>query len=286
VRAKETWSAATQQLIKDRWDRLLRDKPTPRYFREIVRRSTADFIAALDEEDFALQVIDSLHAGDVWILERSFTSAELATLREAALSFRASKAGGAENLVEGAADFHEIMDGSKAPRGGYVAVDHSAYFFRWNSAGAKIFKVVEHIWSLQKMFSGHAPHAFEANTPKDLFVDRVQFVQYPSGAGKITPHCDPHALMKIAVGIYLSTYGEDYQQGGFFVARGPGDYFPIDPLLKAGDTAVWFPGLIHGVETIDPHHAMDWDATTGRWFIALNTVESAYVEKRHVAVPA
>ena len=235
---------------------------------------------------FVSRVIDSLYAGDVWLLERSFTTAELSALREAVLSFRASKAGGGEKLVEGASDFHEIMDGSKVPHGGYVAVDHSAFFFRWNSWGTKIFELVERIWSLQKMLSGHAPHAFETNTPKDLFVDRVQVVQYPLGTGKITPHRDPHAVSKVAVGIYLSTYGEDYEQGGFFVARGPGDYVPIDPLLKAGDTALWFPGVIHGVETIDPHHVVDWDATTGRWFIALNTVESAYVQDRHIAVPA
>ena len=285
MRTKDTWSAATQQLIQDKWDRLLQDKPPPRYFREIVRRSTADFIVTLDDEDFVSQVIDSLYAGDVWVLERSFTPAELATLREAVLSFRAGKAMGGERIVEGASDFHEIVDGSDAPRGGYVAVDHSAFFFRWNNTGAKIFALVDRIWSLQKMLSGHAPHAFETNTPKDLSVDRIQFIQYPLGAGKITPHRDPFAVMKAAVGIYLSTFGEDFKQGGFFVARGPGDLVPIDPLLKAGDTALWFPGLIHGVEPVDPHSAVDWSADTGRWFIALNTVESAYVQNRRVAVP-
>jgi hypothetical protein len=275
---------------KQKWEDRLAGGSVPHYLRSVVRMPFPVFhgSARAAQPEFVDRFVESIHAGDLWILERAFAADEIATIKRAAQAFRASQPVSSPKLVEGCANYHEIVDGSTAPSGGYLAVDHSCYFFRWNGDEHGLFALLDEIWRLAKMVSGRAEDEFEANTPKDSFVDRVQVIQYPTQIGRITAHVDPFITMRVNLGVYLSTYGIDFKQGGFFVARGPGDPVHLDPQAAAGDALLWFPQLIHGVADIDPEEggSVDWTSQAGRWFVALNTVESAHVAKRHFTKPA
>jgi hypothetical protein len=277
----------TQSVYKEKWSEVLK-AGEPRYLRSIVNIAASEFQDKVRNArpEFVSQFVDSMHGGDIWIVESAISTEQVETIRKATLAFRANHPASSPKIVEGCPNYHEIFDGSAAPVGGYKAADHSNYFFRWNGDSHGLFGILDEVWGLAKIVSGRAPNEFSSNTPKDIFVDRIQVIQYPAGIGKITTHTDPAITMKCNTGIYLSTYGVDFQQGGFFVARGPRQPVLIDPQVKAGDMALWYPNLVHGVEPIDPDKSVNWDLTDGRWFLALNTVESHLAKERHVTRPA
>jgi hypothetical protein len=272
-------------LFKRKWDEVLAGGQVPKYLRSVVRIPFSEFRQELHSASpsFVDRFVESVHAGDLWILQGALTRERVVSVKERVLAFRASQPESNATLIDGCGNFHQIVDGSTAPSGGYIAIDHSAYFFRWNGDEVALFAILDEAWQMLKVVSGRAPDEYAANLPRDLFIDRIQAIQYPAGIGKISSHVDPYLTMKANLGIYLSTQGVDFQRGGFWIAEGPDRPVLLDPQVTAGDALFWFPNLRHGVDTIDPDLPIDWASPGGRWYVALNTIESAYVRVRHVA---
>jgi hypothetical protein len=273
-------------LYKKRWDELLKDGRIPRYLRSVRRMRFPEFRdKVLTSAKFADEFVDSIYGGDLWFVEDGYSAAQLAEVKQSVLAFQSKNPASNPKVVEGCPNFHWIVDGSTAPKGGYVAADHSSYFYRWNGDEHGLFKAFDEVWRLMKTISGRAPDEYEGNTPKDLMVDRIQIIQYPSGAGKITPHGDPYVTMKVNLGVFMSTCGIEFKKGGFCISDREDHPVLLDCEAKAGDMPIWFPHLVHCVDTVDPDATVDWASPGGRWYVHLNTVESAYVEKRHTGVP-
>ena len=270
---------------KKKWDEVLKDGACPKYLRSVVRIPFGDFRdkARSASPAFVSEFIGSIYAGDLWVVERTLSAEQVAAIKHTTLSFRSDRPESNPKVVEGCDHFHVAFDGSSAPPGGYVAADHSSYFFRWNGDAFGLFGMVDDVWGLGKILSGRAPDQYRVNTPKDLFVDRIQIIQYPAGIGQITTHIDPFITMKLNLGIFMTTYGVEYQHGGFFISSGAEQPTLLDPQIGAGDMVLWFPNLVHGVETVDPDEAVDWNSPGGRWYLHLNTIESGLVKDRHVA---
>ena len=274
------------QAYSARWSEALAGGRTPKYLRSVVRIPYPEFRDKVHgSEKFAREFVESAHGGDFWIVENGFSRQQVELIRESTIAFRGSQPPSNVKVVEGCPNFHCIVDGSTAPKGGYVAIDHSSYLYRWNGDQFKLFETLDEAWKLLKVISGRHPDEYAANTPKDLLVDRIQIIQYPHGVGQISPHGDPYVAMKVNLGVFLSTHGVDFKEGGFFISDRPNHPVLLDPQMKAGDIPIWFSHMVHGVATIDPGRKVDWSANDGRWYVHLNTVESAYVEKRHTGVP-
>jgi hypothetical protein len=278
----------TYALYKRRWDEVLNSETIPSYLRSVVRTSFPQFRNDVysGSRSFCERFVDSIFGGDLWIIDGALSAEKVAESKRLVLSFREGQPETDPKIVEGVRNYHQIFDGSAAPKGGYVAADHSHYFYRWNGDDHGLFALVDDIWKLTKIVSGKAPNEYESNTPKDFLIDKIHVIQYPSGAGKITEHVDPYITMKVNVGIFLTTRGVDYDSGGFFISRGPKQPVMLDSNIRAGDMVLWFPHLVHGVETVDTTRVVDWKSTGGRWYLHLNTVESGLVKERHVARPA
>jgi hypothetical protein len=275
-------------LFKRKWNEVLAGGDVAKYLRTVVRIPFSEFRQELRSasSSFVDRFVESVHAGDLWLLQGALTHERVVSVKERVLAFRAAQPESNPILVDGCSNFHQIVDGSTAPSGGYVAIDHSACFFRWNGDEMGLFTILDEAWQMLKIVSGRAPDEYAANLPRDLYIDRIQVIQYPAGIGKISSHVDPYVTMKANFGIYLSTQGIDFQRGGFWIAEGPDRPVLLDPQVTAGDALFWFPNLRHGVETIDPGLPINWASPGGRWFVALNTIESAFVRERHVARPA
>ena len=271
---------------KHKWDSLLKEGKVPNYLRSIVRVPYSEFREKIlsGSSEFLKQYTESIFGGDLWIVTGVLSTTQVDKMKRGVLAFQSKQPAGPIKVLEDCGNYHALVDGSSAPKGGYVAVDHSSYFFRWNGDEYGLFDMVDDAWSKVKVASGRGPDEYKSNTPKDVMVDRIQVIQYPAGAGKITSHADPHITMKVNLGIYLSTYGKDYQKGGFFIADRPGHPVFIDERVGLGDMVLWFPHLTHGVDTVDAGTKVDWNAPGGRWYLHLNTIESNIIDERHTAM--
>ena len=102
-------------------------------------------------------------------------------------------------------DINYISDGSY--KGGYTLIDHSYYFFRWNRYSPKnVFDKVFSKAYVSLLVNGYQSNQFVQNKPSDGIIERVHFIRYPNGGGKISKHYDPHNISFFNCNIYGTEY--------------------------------------------------------------------------------
>ena len=126
---------------------------------------------------------------------------------------------------------------------------------------------------------GRKYNEFEKNTPKDGIVDRIQVLKYPPG-GSLETHCDPYHNQRTFISIYMSTRGEDYKSGGFYVIDKDNKKLDLEEYINAGDIGFGYASIMHGVDKIDGLENCEWDTNKGRWFIGLYSNDSDEVKNR------
>lgn len=270
------------------WDEVERSLPRPRYLREIVSISFDAFRAIVyscDPQEIRT-LVASIYAGDVYVLERGIAPEFLAQLRSSLFGYGRAVPPSVHRIADGCPDFHTVVDVPVGPPGGYVALDHSYYFFRSNGDPLGIFAAVRDQWEVIKVLSGNAPHAFVGNTPADGVVDRVQAIHYPAGAGLISPHSDPPGNQKVIFGAEMTQRGVDFQSGGFFVFDKNRNKRYVEDEVRIGGFVCAYPTMIHGVDVVDAEKKADWGKIDGRWYLAMNSVYSHHVKDRPTALPA
>ena len=88
-------------------------------------------------------------------------------------------------------------------------------------------------------------------------------------------HTDPYHNQKAILGIYLSKYGEDFEDGGIYFLDKKDKIVFLEPEIEKGDAVIAYPTVVHGVNTIDEHKKPKWnDDPKGRWFLGLYTNDS------------
>ena len=163
------------------------------------------------------ELINALYSGDAFIITGVVEPVYLDEMKNNVIKWGNNRESEYQAMVEGARDFHQyIKDDGASLKYNINPVRHSYFFFRWNEDPVGVFKYGNHIWGLIKLLGGFKYNKFIFNTPKDGIVDRAQIAHYPSGAGKIPRHTDPYHNQKAILGIYLSKYGEDFQDGGIY----------------------------------------------------------------------
>ena len=265
-----------------KWESMLSNQGEPIYLRNIVRYGCSAFLENVKAPaaEFIQELAESIYSGDLLVLEGALSNSDIHHVRKQVVKFGNAVPAGGQPLLDGCPNFHEINDGSGTFPGGYFEFDHSHYFFRWNGDDLGLFDRLDPVWAAAKVLGGLKPDEYVNNLPSDSYIDRIDVIHYPAGGGELSTHGDPSACNKITVGVYLTSFGQQYKQGGFYMLESGGKRRMIDPEIKEGDVLFWFPGIAHGVEAVDPDLPLDWNGVEGRWFVSLASIQSHHVKDR------
>ena len=259
---------------------LEKSKPPPKKLRTYHRISLEEFENKVYSVDESL--LSDFYSGDAFIIKGVVDPVHLDQMKRNVVSWGEKISPDYQPMIEGAKDFHQyIKDDGSSLKYNINPVRHSYFFFRWNKDPVGTFKHGNHIWGLIKLLGGFEYGEFSLNTPKDGVVDRAQIAHYPVGAGRIPKHTDPFHNQKAILGVYMSQYGEDFQDGGLYFINQNDQVILLEPEIKKGDAVIAYPTIVHGVQTIDPHEKPNWhDKQTGRWFLGLYTNDSNQKKNR------
>ncbi len=251
----------------------------PKRLRTYHRISLCEFETKIRSGDKKL--ISDFYSGDAFIITKVVDPAYLNQMKEKVIKWGKKLEPDYQPMVEGARDFHQyIKDDETSLKYNINPVRHSYFFFRWNQDPVGAFECGDHIWGLIKLLGGFEYDEFILNTPKDGIVDRAQIAHYPIGAGRIPKHTDPFHNQKAILGVYMSQYGEDFEDGGIYFLDREENEVLLEPKIEKGDAVIAYPTVVHGVRTIDPHKQPNWnDYESGRWFLGLYTNDSN--QKKH-----
>ena len=147
-----------------------------------------------------------------------------------------------------------------------------------------VYGEVLKVFKKLKILNGLKEDEITSNTPKKGIVERLHVIHYPLGGGEISKHTDPVNISVINHGIFGSEFGSDYDTGGFYVVNSDGKKIEIDKEVKQGDSVIFFPGLIHGVDPIFLEKKLDTGSKFGRWYFNFQNIETHEVKNRQVTL--
>jgi hypothetical protein len=166
----------------------------------------------------------------------------------------------------------------------YQAVDKSFYFFPWNYDASGISKLIQPLFDQVLLLNELNPSEIIKRTPKDGVVQRFHLIFYPEGQGLISTHRDPVKETKFTGGIYVTEYGIDYTEGGFYVINFDGEKIFVDHEVSSGDLVIFLANLPHGVEKNyfrdSQVHQGNNDRFLGRCFLNMTVIESHHIQDR------
>ena len=268
------------------WEAIERPETQPQYAREIITRDYGEFARAVaaQEPRFVESVVQSLYAGDLYVLKHGFPQRFMVDLLNKVHDYWGKTPASFHKMVEGCPDFHRIQDEQIAAKYVFKSVRHSCYFFHWNGDPLGMIPPIMERWRVFKVLGGFPADAYERHTPKDGVVDRIQIAQYPPKIGISETHSDPWKNQRTFISAFMSKRGVDYHAGGFYVV-GPGNVFiDVEPAIDVGDIAIGYATVMHGVARIDPHQECDWSSKDGRWWLGLYSNSSDMVKERATGV--
>ncbi len=270
------------------WEKIESPETRPIYARHIVEMDYGAFEAEViaQNPDFVNKVVESLYAGDIYLLKQGFPKKFMADLLEKVYAIWSQTPSSFHKMLEGCPDFHRIQDEEIAKKYVFESVRHSYYWFHWNGDPMGVIPAIIKRWRIFKFLGGYRFDEYEKNTPKDEVVDRFQVARYLPGIGRSETHSDPHQNQKFFISAFMSKRGIDYKRGGFYVV-GTGDWLiDLEGRIDIGDIGIGFATVMHGVARIDPHMHPDWTAKDGRWWLGLYSNSTDHAEKRATGRPA
>lgn len=218
---------------------------------------------------FAWYVAATLLRGKAWLLRGAFRPEWMRDLQRKTRAWTLSRPESFHKMIDGAPDFHRMIDAETGKKYAAEACKHSAYFFRWNDDPLGIWPMITDRWRILKLAMGLRAEEYERNLPSDGPVDRIQVVRYPPAIGFLEPHQDAHENQRCFISGYMGKRGADFQGGGFYFV-GPGDeVIDAEKDIEVGDLCIGHASVMHGVAPVDRDKDPDWGGTSGRWFLGL-----------------
>lgn len=265
------------------WERVEATLPLPRKMKKMIIMPFEELQQKVLSQDpaFAKAIVESLYAGDVYLLKKAFPPEFMITTRE-----KMYEAGGKTppqffKMLEGVPNFHRIIDAEIAKNYSFESIKHSYYFFPWNKEEHNLFSTTYPRWRIIKFLSGYGFHQYEKNTPHDGVTDRLQIVHYPAGAGKIETHSDPYKIQRLIISCFMSKRGKDYKSGGVYYIGQDNQKVDVENALEIGDMNIYYPTILHGVATIDEGTSINWKNSAGRWWFGPFSNATDHVAGRH-----
>lgn len=252
------------------WERVEKG-PQPERYRGLVAMGWAEFrnkVTALDPE-FARYLVTSLYAGKAWLLKGAFPAGWMEELKHKTRYWTGGREQSFHKMLDGAPDFHRMIDIETGKKYALEGCKHSAYFFRWNDDPLGIWPAITERWSVLKVAMGLRADEYETNLPSDGPVDRIQVVRYPPSIGFLEPHQDPASNQRCFISGYMSRRGVDYEGGGFYFIGDRNEVIDAEPDIDVGDICIGYATVMHGVAPCDRGREPDWTAADGRWFLGL-----------------
>jgi len=266
----------------EEWQKLEASSPEPQFVSKIVEVNYAEFTRKVFEAEpnFISETLLSLYSGTAFVLKNCISKETCEHLIMGTLKIKEQTPSSFHKMLDGCPNFNRIIDQEVTKKYSTRAIRHSFYFFRWNEDPLGLWKLVTPIWQTLKYVGGFDRDAYEHNTPKDLIIDRLQIVRYPSGGGGLKRHVDAKHNQKLIFGIMMSRRGEDYDSGGFYAVDESKKHLDFEDYLDVGDIVMCYPTIEHGVDDVDLHKPLDWNAPDGRWFIGFYSNDSDHVKER------
>ena len=276
------FSANFPNEFKKRWDQLESEKPQPTRLRKVQEMDFEEFTQKAIEQDpkFVQLIVDSLYAGDAYILRNAFSKVFMADLKRNTHELWSKVSQSYHKILEGCPDFHRIIDKTISANYTFKAIKHSYYFFPWNDDPLNIYEEIWRRWRIAKLVGGLHPNSYEKNTPKDGVIDRIQVVRYPPSEGFLETHVDPFQNQRLIFSAYMSRRGVDFDEGGFYVVDENDYRVDFEDKVEIGDMVYLYATVLHGVSHVDTQKPLDWNSDDGRWFLGLYSNSSNEVPNR------
>lgn len=265
------------------WLNLEEKYPIPRRLRNFIKMDWQEFEDRIyNQSDADVKFFtESLYAGDVFIAQKAFKKEFLEEMIRRAFIFGRTTQVGFKPMIDNSPDFHVVIDEEESKKFNYNACRHSYFFFPWNQDPIGVWEETMKKWRVFKFVGGFDKYAYENAVPsRDLIIDRLQIIQYPSGGGGLESHIDPRHNQRMFLGAFMSKRGVGYKEGGIYIMNDQKEKVDVEPLVDIGDMICGYPTVVHGVNPIDPGTKLDWNTPNGRWFLALYSNDSNYVQNR------
>lgn len=271
-----------RNLFKEKWQRLEAQSVGPSRARKVITLDYRDFKERVysGREVDAIELTESLYAGDSYVLKGAFSESTMIELREKTYNYGKQNAPSFNKMLDGCPDFNSIIDAESTKKYSYNAIRRSYFFFPWNNDPLGLKETVYPVWEVYKYLGGYARDEYCRNIPSTGTVDRFQIAHYPAGGGGLEPHVDAFVNQKMIIGAMGSKRGRDYEQGGFYCIGKDNVKIDLEPFLDIGDMVCCYPTVVHGVAAVDPHLPLNWESSAGRWFLGLYSNDSDAVKER------
>lgn len=270
------------------WEKIEATEAQPSLMRNLVDMEYEEFAAKVNAQEpkFVTQVVESLYAGDIYILRNGFPKKFMTDLIDKVYETWSLSPSSFHKMVEGCPDFHRMVDQDTAKNYVFKNIRHSYYWFPWNGDPFGVIPEIMKRWRVFKLLGGFRADEYENNTPKDGIVDRFQVARYLPGIGISETHIDPYENQRTIISIYASKRGVDFQEGGFHAIAKGDKLIDLEAGIEVGDIGIGYATVQHGVSLIDPSGTPDWKARDGRWWMGLYSSSSDMAETRAVGRPA
>lgn len=272
-------------LFKQEWDKI-EATPPPHYLNDIHVMNFIEFEkrTTYQEPRFVKKMVESIYAGDCYILKNVFNPDFLVALKEDVYKHFKNVPEQRLKMDSLIPDHHISTKEPIGPKTGYISLEESYHFFRWNADILGIYYNVDKQWQSIKEFSGDR-FAFIENVPLNGIVDRIRISNYKKNWGFISTHSDYGTNQKVLFGTTMTERGKDYISGGAYLVKKDDKEIEIEQFADLGDSTINYPTLYHGChipKTIDGKK--NWNSMEGRWFMALFSVDSHLKQNRRYAI--
>jgi hypothetical protein len=201
---------------------------------------------------------------DFYVLKSFYPAEDLRKIRKYLHNIGTNSLPKYETLINGCPDFHRIVNDDL--RSSVKSVMHQYVFHSWNDNAFDFFNYFKKIFHLKNQLGGFDKDYCLNNTPDNDFVARVAFHHYVAGGGYLQCHADPVGSHQFVVPILqLSTKGEDFTSGGFYIINENNEKVFLDEHAEIGDLLLTHGEVKHGVDYVDSQKKIDWLSDAGRW---------------------
>lgn len=246
-------------------------------FKDLKELSLDEFELKCSDVKNTLELRNEIINGSVYIIRRVLKKERSETLLKKIINSNL-KFTTDPKIKEGVENLYFESNNMKSKKGMYTSVDKSWYFFPWNKDEIGIFNFIQPIFNNVILLNGKKPVDIFKNTPIDNCIQRFHLINYPLNFGQISLHRDPVNVCQVNSGIYLTEYGVDYKEGGFYVLNDENREFNVDELVHIGDMVLFYPGIAHGVHPIKPID--NKFKSDGRYFLNMTLIQSHHFEDR------
>jgi hypothetical protein len=260
------------------WSKVETGEP-PQRIRKVVEIDWDTFSDGVLSGSIAEELTTSLYAGDAWLMRGAFSPEWMGELKRKTVEWTKSRPESFHKMLDGAPDFHRMIDIETGKKYAVEACKHSAYFFRWNDDPLGIWEEITARWSILKLAMGLRADEYEYNLPSDGPVDRIQVVRYPPKIGFLEPHQDAHQNQRCFISGYMGKRGVDFNGGGFYFIGENDEVIDAESMINVGDLCIGYATVMHGVAPCDRDKEPDWNKDDGRWFLGLYSNSPDYGER-------